>query len=544
MATRDARGDGIHRGQRHLAPCHPPFRPSPDRPEVVFKVKRDERGAIIKHKVRLGAKVYVQRYGVDYDEVFAPVARLESIRLLLALAGHEGWAVHHMDVKTAFLNVELNEEVYVDQPPGFKVAGRDHKAMYARGDGTSRLLVGMYVDDLIITGNDNKEISWFMDEMASSFKMSDLGLLTFYLGIEVHQDSTGITINQSAYALKILEKCGMADCNPSVVPMESRLKLSKKSMAPPADTTLYRSIVGSLRYLVHTRPDIAYVVGYVSRFMENPTTEHMSAVKHVLRYIAGTRSYGCHYGRKMTEPKIIGYIDSDMADDVDDRKSTTGVLFFLESSPITWQSRSRRSSLCLSVKRDERPNIIKHKAHLVAKGYVQRYGVDYDEVFAPVARLESVRLLLALAGHEGCAVHHMDVKTAFLNGDLNKEVYVDQSPGFKVAVQEHKVLRLQKALYCLKQAPRAWNAKRDARLSSFGFMCCPSEQAMYAHGDGTSRLLVGVYVDDLIITGNDNKEISRFKDEMASSFKMSDLGLLTFYLGIEVHQDNTGITIN
>jgi hypothetical protein len=117
----------------------------------------------------------------------------------------------------------------------------------------------------------------------------------------------------------------------------------------------------------------------------------------------------------------------------------------------------------------------------------------------------------------------MDVKTAFLNGDLNEEVYVDQPPGFKVAGQEHKVLRLQKALYGLKQAPRAWNAKLDARLTSLGFMRCPSEQAMYARGDGTSRLLVGVYVDDLIITGNDNKEISRFKDEMASSFKMSDL---------------------
>jgi hypothetical protein len=104
------------------------------------------------------------------------------------------------------------------------------------------------------------------------------------------------------------------------------------------------------------------------------------------------------------------------------------------------------------VKRDERGAIIKHKARLVAKGYVQRYGVDYDEVFAPVARLESARLLLALAEHEGWAVHHMDVKTAFLNGDLNEEVYVDQPPGFKVAGQEHKVLRLQKALYSLKQA--------------------------------------------------------------------------------------------
>lgn len=170
----------------------------------------------------------------------------------------------------------------------------------------------------------------------SSFKMSDLGLLRYYLGIEVRQSGEGNTVFQSAFAMKILEKGGMTYCNPCHVPMETRLKLTKESTVTLADATLYRSIVGSLRYLVHKRPDIAFAVGYVSRFMEKPTFDHMAAVKNILRYIARTWFFGFHYQRKTEEPQLIGYCDSDLAGDVDDRKSTFGVLFFYGSSPITW----------------------------------------------------------------------------------------------------------------------------------------------------------------------------------------------------------------
>jgi hypothetical protein len=250
------------------------------------------------------AKGYVQRHGVDYDEVFAPVARLESVRLLLALAAGSGWGVHHMDVKSAFLNGELQEEVYAAQPPGFAVKGQEHlvlrldkalyglkqaprawnakldtslqqlgftrcaseHAVYGRGTSSSRLLVGIYVDDLIITGSDQQEIEKFKSEMKKLFSMSDLGLLSFYLGIEVHQNADGISICQTAYARKLLEKSKMVGCNPCQVPMEPRFKLSK---------TCRRNRVPehrSLRYLVHTRSDICYTVGYVSLFMEAPTT--------------------------------------------------------------------------------------------------------------------------------------------------------------------------------------------------------------------------------------------------------------------------------
>ena len=187
------------------------------------------------------------------------------------------------------------------------------------------------------------------------------------------------------------------------------------------------------------------------------------------------------------------------------------------------------------VKRDEHGNIVRHKARLVAKGYVQRVGVDYDEVFAPVARMESVCLMLAVAAHQGWEVHHMDVKSAFLNGELKEEVYVVQPPGYVVKGAEHKVLRLRKALYGLKQAPRAWNAKFDATMLALGFQRSCSEHGVYTRTRGASRLLV--------ITGHGNDDIAAFKAKMKKVFRMSDLGLLSYYLGIEVHQSSSGITL-
>lgn len=205
--------------------------------------------------------------------------------------------------------------------------------------------------------------------------------------------------------------------------------------------------------------------------------------------------------------------------------------------------RAIRLKWVFKVKRDPAGNIVKHKPRLVAKGYAQRHGVDFDEVFAPVARMEMVRLLLALATHNGWQVHHMDVKSAFLNGDLAEEVYVHQPASNEKKNKEGHVLRLRKALYGLRQAPRAWNAKLDMSLMSLGFERCPMEHAVYKPTVGDGYLLVGVYVDDLIIIGSSITDIAKFKDEMQRLFCMSDLGLLSYYLGIEVKQGDGEITI-
>jgi hypothetical protein len=152
----------------------------------------------------------------------------------------------------------------------------------------------------------------------------------------VRQDAGGITLRQTHYAKKILEMAGMADCKAVATPMEERLRLSHDSTAEEVDATLYRRIVGSLRYLIHTRLDLTYTVGYVSRFLERPTEEHLQAVKKILRYIAGTLQYGLRYGRQTGTTRLVGYCDSDLADDIDMRKSTTGALFFLGKSLMSW----------------------------------------------------------------------------------------------------------------------------------------------------------------------------------------------------------------
>ena len=137
----------------------------------------------------------------------------------------------------------------------------------------------------------------------------------------------------------------------------------------------------------------------------------------------------------------------------------------------------------------------------------------------------------------------MDVKSAFLNSDLKEDVYVHQPPGFIIPDKEDKVLCLRKGLYGLRQAPRAWNAKLDSTLKQMGFQQSPHEAAVYWRGKGGNALLVGVYVDDLVITGTKEAEVESFKEEMKATFQMSDLGLLSFYLGIEVHQDSSGISL-
>lgn len=195
------------------------------------------------------------------------------------------------------------------------------------------------------------------------------------------------------------------------------------------------------------------------------------------------------------------------------------------------------------LKKDSEGNVVKHKARLVAKGYVQRKGVDYNEVFALVARLETIRLLLALSAKEGWKVHHLDIKLAFLNGELLEEVYVTQPEGYEKKGQEGKVYRLLKALYGLRQAPRAWNARLDKCLKELGFRKCQHEQAVYTKCSNDNILIVGVYVDDLLVVGSNQDEIKWFKDQMSKQFEMSDLGLLSYYLGIEVQQGKEFTTL-
>jgi hypothetical protein len=309
------------------------------------------------------------------------VARLDTIRLLLAMAANWGWEVHHLDVKTAFLNGELVEDVYVSQPEGYVVKGKENlvlkltkalyglkqaprawnvkldsslkklrfnkcpsePAVYTRGVGDNQLILGVYVDDLIVTGGNPAEIVAFKKQMTSEFDMSDMGLLSFYLGLEVEQKEDYIAIKQSGYARKVLAQFGMADCNSTKVPMDPGLKLDADKQGERVDATEYRRVIGCLRYLLHTRPDLSYAVGMTSRYMEKPTVKHMQAVKQILRYLKGTLGYGLVYAQERKDEVLTGYSDSDVGGDLVGRRSTAGMAFYLNESLITWNSHKEKT---------------------------------------------------------------------------------------------------------------------------------------------------------------------------------------------------------
>ncbi|GJX27946.1 ribonuclease H-like domain, reverse transcriptase, RNA-dependent DNA polymerase [Tanacetum coccineum] len=350
----------------------------------VFKTKKDANGNIIKHKARLVAKGYIQEHGIDFEEVFAPVARMETIRLLLAIAANNKWEVHHLDVKSAFLHGDLKEEVYVTQPEGFikredngkvyrlikalyglrqaprawnikldnTLKSLDFKkcaleqASYTKTSKESILLIGVYVDDLIITGTPKKEIDKFKAQMEEKFEMSDLGLLAYYLGIEVTQTGGDISIKQTAYANKILKEAGMIDCNETLIPMDPGTRLTKITEGTMVNSTEYRSLIGCLRYLLHTRPDLSYSVGLLSRFMQEPREQHMKAIKQVLRYVKGTKDYGITYKHNGGD-KIHGFSDSSYGVNTQEGKGTTRIIFYYGESPISW-STQKQATVALS----------------------------------------------------------------------------------------------------------------------------------------------------------------------------------------------------
>lgn len=346
----------------------------------VYKLKRDANGNVTKYKARLVAKGYVQEYGIDYDEVYAPVTRLETVRLLLALSAKKKWEVHHLDAKTAFLNEDIKEDVYVAQPEGYEKKGREHlvyklkkalyglrqaprawyeklntylkelgfnrcshePAVYTRKEREDTLVIAVYVDDILVTGSKNSMIENFKNEMSTKFQMSDLGKLSYYLGIEVEQTDGCIILKQSGYARKVLEKAGMLECNATTYQMDPKMQITRDEMGEAVDVTMFKSMVGGLRYLVHTRPDIAYSVGIVSRYMERPTKMHLEALKRIMRYLKGTMQYGLVYYEDSGNNVLNGYSDSDLAGHLDDRKSTGGMVLYLNENVITWVSQKQR----------------------------------------------------------------------------------------------------------------------------------------------------------------------------------------------------------
>lgn len=356
----------------------------------VFKIKLNDLNEIARYKARLVAKGFSQVPGIDYDDTYAPVVRFTSIRLLVALAAENGWFMHQMDVTTAFLNGDLDKEIYMVQPEGYAAPGTEGKVLklkkalyglkqaprqwnkkiterlqqlgFKRGTGDQSLYslrryvketkreevvhLALYVDDLLIVGSSMVLINVIKTELSASFKMTDLGEAKHLLGISIKRDweKGTITLSQEQYIDKVLDKFNMADCDPRPTPLPSNHEILKGDTIDESMKDVpYASAIGSLMYaMVGTRPDIAAAVGILSRFTHNPQRTHWNMVKRVLGYLKGTKSYGLTY-RKTGSQKFVGYSDADWAGDKNGRKSTYGYVFKVGGGAIAWKSQLQKS---------------------------------------------------------------------------------------------------------------------------------------------------------------------------------------------------------
>ncbi|GJT34188.1 putative ribonuclease H-like domain-containing protein [Tanacetum coccineum] len=344
----------------------------------VYRNKKDERGVVVRNKARLVAQGHRQEEGIDYDEVFAPVARIEAIRIFLAFASYMGFIVYQMDVKSTFLYGKIDEEVYVSQPPGFvdpkypkkvyKVVkalyglhqaprawyatlstfllksgyrrGTIDKTLFIKKDKNDIMLVQVYVDDIIFGSTKRSWCDEFEALMKSRFQMSSMGELTFFLGLQVKQKEDGIFISQDKYVAEILKKFDFASVKTASTPIETQKPLVKDEEASDVDVHLYRSMIGSLMYLTASRPDIMFAVCACSRFQVTPKTSHLNAVKRIFRYLKGKPKLGLWYPR-VSSFDLEAYSDSDYAGANLDRKSTTGGCQFLGRRLISWQCKKQ-----------------------------------------------------------------------------------------------------------------------------------------------------------------------------------------------------------
>ncbi|MFN0318528.1 MAG: reverse transcriptase domain-containing protein [Burkholderiales bacterium] len=356
---------------------------------LTFKHKFDINGMLEKLKVRLCVDGSWQQNGVDYEDVSAPVMCYDTLRMLLAFATTHNAPLFQMDVVSAFLNSTLRKPAYMWPPEGVpsvdengeRLVCKLKKALYGLheapkawndeitkfmlGQGLHRskvdpglyytkdkpgaMLIGLWVDDLVITGTDAKRVKAFMRQISGHYKMVDKGELQWCLGMEVKRTEDRTTLTQTAYIDKVLERFSMSNAKPAPTPFASGTELTKDQCPSTGEDRAamrdipYSVAVGSLMHLVSgTRPDIAFQVSQLARFMTNPGRAHWEAAKHLLRYLKGTRELGITFTRTKPTLTLHGYVDASWANDADERKSTTGYVMFMANGPVSWKSRRQK----------------------------------------------------------------------------------------------------------------------------------------------------------------------------------------------------------
>ncbi|CAM8930983.1 unnamed protein product [Rhodiola kirilowii] len=345
----------------------------------IFRIKRHSDGTIERYKARLVAKGFSQEEGLDYNETFAPVVKMTTVRTVIALAASKDWPLFQLDVDNAFLHGDLHQDVYMTPPPGFyksekqlgmvckltkslyglKQAPRqwfskfadslvtygfvqsphDHSLFTYSHNGEFLILL-VYVDDVIITGTSTTRIDHVKAFIHDAFRIKDFGTLKYFLGLEVARSSKGIFINQRKYALDLLAETGLLACKPCSTPMDIKGKLALSTADKISDPTQYRKLVGKLVYLNVTRPDIAFAVHTLSQFLASPTTDHLQAAQRVLRFIKGAPGQGLFYPAKGSLV-LEAFCDADWASCPVTRRSTSGYCIKLGPSLISWRTRKQ-----------------------------------------------------------------------------------------------------------------------------------------------------------------------------------------------------------
>ncbi|KAH7550154.1 hypothetical protein JRO89_XS13G0144400 [Xanthoceras sorbifolium] len=433
----------------------------------VFKRKEGIPGVEdAKYKARLVAKGYSQVHGVDFNDVFSPVVKHSSIRVLLALVAMHNLELEQLDVKTAFLHGELEETIYMQQPEGFEIEGKkDHvcllkKSLYGLkqsprqwykrfdsfmvGHGYSRsqydscvyfrklkdgsfVYLLLYVDDMLIAAKDMFELNKLKSELGGEFEMKDLGAAKKILGMEIRRDKTAgkLYLTQKSFVEKVLERFGMKNAKPVSTPFAAHFKLSA-AMSPQSDNDIeymshvpYSSAVGSLMYaMVCTRPDIAHAVSVVSRYMSNPGKEHWQAVKWIMRYLRGTTDSCLEFGR--SKGHLVGYVDSDYAGDLDRRRSITGYVFTLGDTAISWKA-TLQSTVALSTTEAEYMAVVEAiKEAIWMRGLFGELSLDHKVIVVHCDSQSAIHLTKDQMFHE--RTKHIDVKYHFVRDIISQDV--------------------------------------------------------------------------------------------------------------------------
>ena len=438
-------------------------------------------------KARLVAKGYTQKEGVDFHEVFSPMVKHSSIRILLAIVSTFDLELEQLDVKTAFLHGELEEQIYMSQPEGFVIPDKEDrvcllkKSLYGLkqsprqwykrfdafmiGNGYnrnqydnciyskelsdgSRIYLLLYVDDMLIAARNKAEISMLKTQLGKEFEMKDLGAAKKILGMEIHRERHcgRLCVSQQSYIMKVLQRFNMDQSKPVSTPLAAHFKLSSKE-CPKTEKEVeqmsripYSSAVGSLMYaMVCTRPDLSHAVSVVSRFMSNPGKVHWEAVKWIMRYLRGSTDV-CLVFKGQKNRGVVGYVDSDYAGDLDKRRSLTGYIFTVFGCTISWKA-TLQSTVALSTTEAEYMALTEAvKESIWVHGLLDSFGLNQQ---VPVVHCDSqsaIHLARNPVYHE--RTKHINIRLHFVRESVSNGTVAVQ----KIATAENPADMMTKAL--------------------------------------------------------------------------------------------------